>query len=190
MINKTFISLLFIAAFLLILLACHNEPQSGTATTISQDSLLKRGAYLITIMGCEDCHSPKTMSPSGPVPDAAHRFGGHGAGSPLPPVDTVAAKGWVLMSMDQTVAIGPWGVSYAANISSDTTGVGVWTEHQFATAMRKGKLKGLEGSRTLLPPMPWPNYTHLSDEDLKAIYTYLKNTKPVKNVVPPAKMPG
>lgn len=50
--------------------------------------------------------------------------------------------------------------------------------------MRKGKYKGLENSRNLLPPMPWINYAHFSDEDLKAIFYFLKATSPVKNIVP------
>lgn len=52
-------------------------------------------------------------------------------------------------------------------------------------ALRKGKYKGLENARDLLPPMPWFNFSHLTDEDLKAMFAYLKSTKPVNNVVPP-----
>jgi hypothetical protein len=32
--------------------------------------------------------------------------------------------------------------------------------------------------------MPWQNYIGMKDEDLKAVFAYLKSTKPVKNVVP------
>ncbi|MCB9297006.1 MAG: hypothetical protein H6559_28375 [Lewinellaceae bacterium] len=45
----------------------------------------------------------------------------------------------------------PWGVSYAANLTSDDTGIYLWTEAQFFRAIREGKYKGLEGSRPLLP---------------------------------------
>ncbi|HNL40505.1 MAG TPA: hypothetical protein PKH43_15245, partial [Saprospiraceae bacterium] len=58
------------------------------------------------------------------------------------------------------------------------------TEEQFINAIRKGKLKGLDNSRTLLPPMPWPNYARMSDDELKAIFAFLKSLPPVKNVVP------
>ena len=49
---------------------------------------------------------------------------------------------------------------------------------------REGKYKGLDGSRPLLPPMPWPNFAQMTDEDLKAVFAYLKSTKPVRNIVP------
>jgi mono/diheme cytochrome c family protein len=48
----------------------------------------------------------------------------------------------------------------------------------------QGKFKGLDGTRTLLPPMPWFNFTQLKDEDASAIFAYLKSIKPVVNVVP------
>jgi len=78
-------------------------------------------------------------------------------------------------------------VSYGANITSDPTGIGNWTEEQFLNAIKKGKYKGLDNSRPLLPPMPWFVYKNLTDEDLKAIFAYLKTTKPVKNVPPSPK---
>ncbi|WP_132055653.1 c-type cytochrome [Pseudocnuella soli] len=153
------------------------------------DSLLKRGEYLVTIMGCDDCHTPKKMGPHGPEPDASRRFMGHPANQPLARIDTAALRGWVLFDMGQTAAVGPWGISYAANISSDATGIGSWTEAQFFTAIRKGKFKGLEASRPMLPPMPWTQYAKASDEDLKAIFAYLKSSRPMANVVPQAVPP-
>jgi hypothetical protein len=52
--------------------------------------------------------------------------------------------------------------------------------------MKQGKWKGLENSRNLLPPMPWQGYSKLKDNDLKAIFAYLKTVKPVNNPVPMA----
>jgi hypothetical protein len=86
--------------------------------------------------------------------------------------------------MHNTAAVGPWGVSYAANLTSDPTGIGNWTLDQFKKALREGKYKGLDGARMLLPPMPWPNFTKLSDADTEAIFAYLKSTTPVNNLVP------
>jgi hypothetical protein len=86
-----------------------------------------------------------------------------------------------------TAAAGPWGVSYAANITPDDTGMGAWTEAQFIKAIREGKSKGMEGTRPILPPMPWPLYRSMTDDDLKAVYAYLKTIKPIKNVVPAPK---
>ncbi|HNP01136.1 MAG TPA: diheme cytochrome c-553, partial [Ferruginibacter sp.] len=139
-------------------------------------------------IGCDDCHSPKKMGPHGPEVVAETRFGGFLASNPIGKVDTnVIKNGWAMFGPDFTNTVGPWGMSFAANISSDETGIGNWSEQQFITALRKGKLKGLEGSRDLLPPMPWFVYKNLTDEDLRSIYAYLKTTKPVKNVVPAPK---
>jgi mono/diheme cytochrome c family protein len=146
---------------------------------------VKRGNYLVSSIGCDDCHSPKTMGPQGPQLDMEHRLSGYPAERPIAKVDAAALKsGWMLFSGDLTSAVGPWGMSFAANITSDSTGIGNWTEAQFIKAMREGKTKGLDGSRPILPPMPWPNFKNLTDEDLRAMFAYLKSTKPVRNVVP------
>ena len=175
-------------SLVIFLISCKEQASSPSQGSISSDSLVKRGNYLVSSMGCEDCHSPKKMGPTGPEPDLANAFSGSPAGMPLPPLS--ANPAWVMMSMDQTVAIGPWGTSYAANISSDSTGIGTWTEQQFSNALRKGKWKGLDGNRDLQPPMPWRSYQHLNDEDVKAIFAFLKSTKAVKNVVPAYQPPA
>jgi hypothetical protein len=174
------------------LVACTNNGTTANGTAeISKDSLINRGNYLVSSIGCDDCHSPKKMGPRGPEVDVEHRFAGFLAGSPMGPIDTNAAKnGWLLFSMDLTAAVGPWGISYAANISSDETGIGSWTEQQFINSLRNGKQKGMDNGRPLLPPMPWQNFAKLSDLDLKAIYAYLKSTKPVANIVPAPKSPA
>ncbi len=166
--------------------ACNQPPANASVApgAISNDSLVKRGLYLVTTMGCNDCHSPKIFTASGPQPDPNLLLSGHPSAMALAFIDTAAVKNWVLFNGMNTVAVGPWGVSFSANLTSDSTGIGSWTETQFARALREGKSKGLEGNRRLLPPMPWPNYVNLTDADLKAIFAYLKSTKPVKNVVP------
>ena len=88
-----------------------------------------------------------------------------------------------------TAIAGEWGVSYAANLTPDDTGIGAWTESQFFKAIREGKSKGLDGTRPLLPPMPWQVYRNMTDEDLKSVFAYLKTVKPIKNVVPKAVAP-
>ena len=147
--------------------------------------LIKRGEYLVNTIGCDDCHSPKKMGPKGPEVDMALRFSGYPAQRPLPPANEETLKnGWTLFGPDLTCSIGPWGASFAANITSDATGIGNWTEAQFMKAIRDGKSKGLDGARPLLPPMPWQNFRKLNDDDIKSIYAYLKTTPPVKNIVP------
>jgi len=151
---------------------------------ISNDSLVKRGQYLVTIMGCNDCHSPKVMGPRGPMIDSAHLLSGHPSEVAIPQPPQDALKSWVLFSPTLTAFAGPWGTSFAANLTSDETGIGNWSEAQFFRAMREGKFKGMENGRPLLPPMPWEQFKHASDEDLKALFAFLRSTKPVQNNVP------
>jgi hypothetical protein len=109
---------------------------------------------------------------------------GHPADVKVAPVDTNQLKSWVFFAPDLTAAVGPWGISYSANLTSDSTGIGPWKFEQFKKAIREGKFMGLDGARPLLPPMPWQQYRNLTDEDLRDIFAFLKSTKPVKNVVP------
>ena len=95
-----------------------------------------------------------------------------------------------MLGGDLTSAVGPWGMSFAANITSSETGIGNWTEENFIRAIRKGKFKGLEGSRDLLPPMPWFAYKNMTDEDIKSVFAFLQSTKPVENIVPAARSWG
>lgn len=168
------------------LIACGPaKKEKEAAHALSREEKQKRGEYLVNAIGCDDCHSPKTFGPNGPQIIIEKRFSGYPSDRPLPPIDSISAKGgWVSLAGDLTAAAGPWGVSFAANISSDSTGIGAWKEEQFIKAIREGKTKGIDNSRPMLPPMPWFNFAKLSDEDLKSIFVYLQSSKPVKNVVP------
>jgi hypothetical protein len=150
------------------------------------ESQAKWGEHLVTVSACHDCHSPKKMTGHGPEIDSALLLSGHPAQLPPPDVNRkdLESKGLVTTS-DLTSWIGPWGISFAANLTSDATGTGNWKEEQFMYAIREGKFKGLAGSRSLLPPMPWQMYRNMTDDELKAIFAYLKTTKPINNVVPP-----
>lgn len=184
--------LVTLAIFTTVLLVFCNQPaaeeQMAAASTapVSHDSLVKRGAYLVSIMGCNDCHSPKKMGPQGPYPDPDRLLSGHPAEMPIAKFDTGTSKNWILFNQMLTTYVGPWGVSFSANLTPDSTGIGSWTEQQFFKAIREGKYKGLDNTRPLLPPMPWQEYRNASDDDLKAIFAFLKAGKPVRNVVPPA----
>ncbi len=90
---------------------------------------------------------------------------------------------------DMTTWAGPWGVSYAANLTPDpTTGLGAWNEQMFIAALRNGKHMG--SGRPVLPPMPWQAFRNFTDADLKAIFAYLRTLKPIKNAVPPPMPPA
>ena len=151
------------------------------------ESQVKWGEHLVQIGGCNDCHTPKKMGPNGMEPDMSLMLSGHPAKMPPPPFDQkeAAAKG-LAVSQTLTAWVGPWGISYAANITSDSTGIGNWKEDQFMNALRKGKYKGLDAERGLLPPMPWQSSQFMSDDEIKAIFAYLKSTPAINNVVPMA----
>jgi hypothetical protein len=84
-----------------------------------------------------------------------------------------------------TTFVGPWGISYAANLTPDSaTGIGAWTEGQFLQTLRTGKHLGMENGRPILPPMPWEGLAKLSDQDLKSIFAYLQTLPPINNRVP------
>ncbi|GAB4020381.1 c-type cytochrome [Spirosoma koreense] len=148
--------------------------------------LIKRGEYLVAIAGCADCHAPKKMTPQGPAPDRDRFLSGYDGAQPLGTYDKNLVKTgqWVLFNGQNTAFVGPWGVSFAANLTPDATGIGNWSLEQFSRAMRQGKFKGAATGRPLLPPMPWPNYTNLTNEDMKAVFAYLKSLKPIANSVP------
>jgi len=148
-----------------------------------------RGEYLVSTNGCHDCHSPKKFTDRGMELDSDRLLSGHPADEKLPPYDQKTAQSYILFSMGFTATTGPWGTSFSANLTPDETGLGSWTEDQFIRAIRKGLYKGLEGSRALLPPMPWQHYANFTDDDLKAIFAYLKTLKPVENIVPPPIQP-
>lgn len=162
------------------------KPQYGS----SFESQVKWGEHLVTIAGCNDCHTPKKMGPQGPEPDMSLMLSGHPAQMPIPPVDrkTAETKG-IASTQDLTSWVGPWGVSYAANLTPDSSGLGNWTEAQFIKCLREGKWMGLDNTRQLLPPMPWQDFKLMSDDELKAIFAYLKSVPPIKNVVPQAQPP-
>ena len=187
----------FLATVLCALVfACNSSSKEASkeelvpVTETQKEDPLKRGKYLVDTNGCHDCHSPKQITEKGLelIPDRI--LSGHPADQALAPYDEATAKSYVLFSPDLTAAIGPWGTSFSANLTPHETGIGSWTEKQFFTAIRKGLYKGLEGSRPLLPPMPWEHYANFTDEDLSSIFAYLKSLNPVDNVVPAAIING
>ncbi|MCV9385671.1 cytochrome c [Reichenbachiella ulvae] len=179
-----------------VLFSCASQNQTKEESAapepeISQESVIERGAYLVETMGCNDCHSPKQMGPKGPEIIPELMLSGYPSDRPIMKVQhEMIAQGFSMFYPDLTAAIGPWGMTFAANLTPDASGLGNWSEEQFAKALKEGKYKGLDGSRMLLPPMPWTNYVNLKDEDVSAIFAYLKSIPAVSNVVPAPIAPG
>lgn len=159
---------------------------SQQASTKVGAERIKRGAYLVNFGSCNDCHSPKVMTAMGPVPDTTRLLSGHPANEKLPPMlpGVIGPDKWgALANNSLTAWYGPWGVSFAFNLTPDTvTGIGAWTESAFIKALRTGKHMG--AGRPILPPMPWPGIGSLNDDDLGAIFAYLRSLKPIQNQVP------
>lgn len=179
--------LFYSISFAVVIISCQQASSDKKNNVPDQQTVIARGEYLVAIAGCNDCHSPKIMTPEGPKPDPDKLLSGHPSEMPLPAEKGAGA--WVYFHMNGTAAKGPWGVSFAANLTPDATGLGKWTEEQFIAAMKGGSYKGIKGARKLLPPMPWPAYSKMQDDDVRAIFAYLKSIKPVQNIVPAPQHP-
>jgi len=146
---------------------------------------VKRGEYLVTTSGCHDCHTPFRLGPNGPEPDMTQMLSGHPAGLVMPEAPRLTPPWQWVGAATNTAFAGPWGVSYAINLTPDEeTGIGLWAEQVFVNALKTGKHMGV--GRTIMPPMPWPVYGRMTDDDLKAIFAYLKTVPAKTNKVPEA----
>ena len=150
------------------------------------DNRVARGQYLVTIAGCNDCHTPLKMGPKGPEPDFSRMLSGHPEQLSMPPAPKLPEGPWMWSgAATNTAFAGPWGVSFARNLTPDKlTGIGIWDEKMFIKTIRTGRHWGV--ARPILPPMPWFNYAKMSDDDLRAVFAYLRSIKPVRNQVPDA----
>jgi hypothetical protein len=185
MTHKTATALLVVTAVgLTTLIATASSPAQRSAAVRDGRTPVELGAYLVKTMGCHDCHTPWTLGPNGPEPDMTRALTGHPESLKMPPAPVLPAGPWMAtFSATNTAWAGPWGVSFTANLTPDKeTGLGDWTEEQFVAAIRTGKHQGK--GRQILPPMPYAVYANLVDEELKAVWAYLRSLAPVKNRVP------
>ena len=175
-------------ALLTIAAAAVAAAVAGTTTHaetpgVERAAQVARGAYLVSIAGCHDCHTPWVMGPKGPHADMTRALIGHPQDEkmPSPPVLNGA---WVWAGgATNTAFAGPWGVSFTANLTPDPeTGLGRWTEAMFIATIRTGRHQGV--GRPVLPPMPVQVYTNMTDDDLKSVFAYLQSLTPVRNRVP------
>jgi mono/diheme cytochrome c family protein len=90
-------------------------------------------------------------------------------GQPLPGMDF--AGGFILD--------GPWGRVASGNITPDPTGIPYYDEAMFSQAIRTGYV----GARKLSQIMPWYTYRGMTDEDIAAVFAYVKTFKPVHHYV-------
>ena len=133
------------------------EPITSPVAQPDLSNQVKRGAYLVDVAACADCHTPQDKG----QPIAGMEFGGG------------------------QIFDGPWGRVATANLTPDASGIPYYDEALFVQTLRTGYVK----ARELKQIMPWHEYRNMTDEDLKAIFAYLKTLKPVKHVVDNAEPP-
>jgi len=118
---------------------------------------VKRGAFLVEVSGCTDCHTPQVR------------------GQPIVGLEFSGGQ----------IFDGPWGSVASANLTPDPSGIPYYDEALFVQTIRTGYVK----ARLLNQFMPWHIYQNMTDDDLKAIFAYLKTLPPVKHVVDNAEPP-
>ncbi|HLP66164.1 MAG TPA: cytochrome c [Rhizobium sp.] len=131
-------------------------------TSRADEAQVERGRYLAQIAGCGDCHTPGYFLGQ---PNLERHLAGSDVGFEIPGV----------------------GIVYGPNLTPDATGLGGWTADEIVTAIRTG---ATPDGRGLVPVMPWPNLSALSDEDAYAIAAYLQSLEPIANEVPGPVPPG
>ena len=129
----------------------------ASSAALADDSEVARGKYLVTLAGCNDCHTPGYFLGK---PDFSRTLGGSDVGFTIPGLGAF---------------VGP-------NLTSDKeTGLGTWTDDQIVSAITAGVTPD---GRRLAPIMPYAGLSHLTSDDAHAIVAYLRSLPPVKNAVP------
>ncbi len=161
-----------------VVVACQQQAAAPT-----REARIAHGKYLVTAMGCNDCHTPWKLGEKGPEPDMTRMLSGHPQGMSLPAGPPATGAWGIHAALTMTAWMGPWGTSFTANLTPDEeTGIGAWSEANFVQAMRTGKHMG--GGRPILPPMPWNALGTMTDADLGDMFAYLRSVPPIKNKVP------
>ena len=144
-------------------------PLALAQTNGPPEDQIARGKYLTAFGGCADCHTPKVMTEHGPAPDPTRTLAGHFATTPLPkiPPGAIGPKQWgAIINNDLTAWVGPWGVSFAANLTPDKTPASAIGRPSSSIAtMRTGN-----GVGRPLPPMPFTAVAGLTDGDMRAVF--------------------
>jgi hypothetical protein len=178
------------SAFVIAIAAAGAAYATKAAKLPQASALAKRGAYLVHLGGCNHCHTPWRFDEDlrMPVPDMARMLSGHPENGP-DPEGKAGKHDMALIGPTFTSFQMPFGTVYAPNLTPDKdTGMGTWTEQMFVQAFRKGKHMGGDG-RAILPPMPWMDIAMLTDQDLRAIFAFLRSIPPIRNSVPEHKVP-
>jgi cytochrome c553 len=181
--TRTRWTLVAAAAALAVSTAAMPQTSAAPGSGEGRAPSVERGAYLVRIMGCNHCHTPYKLGPAGPEPDMSRALSGHPADFVMSPAPALDDKWTWAGTGTNTAFVGPWGVSFSANLTPDAeTGLGRWTAETFIATMRSARHEGR--GRPLLPPMPVENLAALSDPDIRDLFAYLQSLPPVRNRVP------
>jgi len=182
---RKFIGVPVLACCLVVTSLAAEPPVAKASASTPKPATLARGKYLVALGGCHDCHTPKLMTDKGPALDTKRLLSGFPSSEKVPavPAGVIGPKSWGgLFTNDGTGWAGPWGISFASNLTPDKeTGIGAWKEKTFIKTLRTGKTPG---GRPMLPPMPWEGIRQASDKDLNAMFAYLMSLPPVRNMAP------
>ncbi len=137
------------------------KPVDGVVTAPEPKDSVAHGTYLATIGGCYECHTPHD--------DKGKRI-----------AEKAYSGGWEMK--------GPWGRNFTANLTSTPgTYMAHATKEEFI-----GRFKAFASMDANTAPdapagrntvMPWLAFSHMTDQDLGAIYDYLKTVTPIENKV-------
>ena len=129
---------------------------AGAPARAGAAELEARGEYLLRIMDCGGCHTPRDAQ-GAPREDAA------------------------LAGGDLGFAMSGYGIVWPPNLTPDATGLGAWSDAEIAEALTLGRRPD---GRVLAPVMPWPSYAGLSEADLAALVAALRALPPVARATP------
>ncbi len=141
------------------------RPLEGPVAPPPAEDSVARGRYLAYAAGCEHCHTPRVRGDVVPNRDFAGGF----------------------------VLKGPWGKVVSANISSHPeTGIGRYTKEEFISRFKSFAEFDLDtpARSSGATVMPWREFSGMTEEDLGAIYDFLKTTPPVDQVIDTFPEPG
>lgn len=136
------------------------KPVDGVVTSPDRNDSVAYGKYLATIGGCHICHTP------------------HDDHNALI-ADKPFAGGWEMK--------GPWGRNFTANLTPAGPYMSHATKEEFIGRFKA--FASMDANTAPDPPagrntvMPWLAFSHMTEQDLGAIYDYLKTVKPIENKV-------
>jgi len=168
-------------AFVLVLMSMLAFATSAGASQTLQDDLVAHGKYIVSIVGCADCHTPpkaEYQDPTKFTPEQLQILSFHASES----LDESK-----LLAGGRPFDLGPAGILFTPNLTPDKeTGLGAWTDEEIKRAIKTGVA---HDGRILFPVMPYHVFSGMADTDVDAVVAYLRSVKAVKNYIPESKIP-